>query len=388
MSKERFINLVKNPAELQPADIPFLEELLHEFPYFQVAHLLAARAYKAHNSIHTDKQIRTAAAHITNRTVLFNLIEKFDEKYGKEISLVPKPVEETIITHKTEPQPIENIIAEKENKDNNPSPIENSDVSLENDSASKEGAVIDDKAPEVDIVVEEKLVSSTESQPDNISELEMEKENIVEKSYLPDKESLELNIIEVPLEKEIQLAITESLYQKEFEEKSEDNTTTSEDINHTVSEETSYQEPEENTHTVETEESSNFVKWLKSLQKESADESKNTQETNEFKENPTNLDNKKEQEKKILDAFVEKMPQMKKPNKQEFYNPVNMAKQSVADNDLFVTETLAKIYIKQGNLAKAIKIYENLSLKNPKNNSTFATQIKILKEQLHNKTTK
>jgi hypothetical protein len=53
-----------------------------------------------------------------------------------------------------------------------------------------------------------------------------------------------------------------------------------------------------------------------------------------------------------------------------------------------VTETLAKIYIKQGNLTKAIKVYQNLSLKNPEKNTFFAAQIKILKEQLHNKSGK
>jgi hypothetical protein len=91
---------------------------------------------------------------------------------------------------------------------------------------------------------------------------------------------------------------------------------------------------------------------------------------------------------KLIDAFIEKPIQRAKLVKQEFYSPVNMAKQSVSDNDFFVTETLAKIYIKQGNLAKAIKVYQNLSLKNPEKNNIFATQIKILKEQLHNKTGK
>jgi len=90
----------------------------------------------------------------------------------------------------------------------------------------------------------------------------------------------------------------------------------------------------------------------------------------------------------LIDAFIEKPIHRAKLVKQEFYNPVNMAKQSVSDNDFFVTETLAKIYIKQGNLAKAIKVYQNLSLKNPEKNNIFATQIKILKEQLHNKTGK
>jgi hypothetical protein len=58
MSKERFIALVKNPALLKADDAPFLEELLKEFPYFQTAHLLAARCYKVSDSIHLQKQIK------------------------------------------------------------------------------------------------------------------------------------------------------------------------------------------------------------------------------------------------------------------------------------------------------------------------------------------
>jgi hypothetical protein len=77
MSKERFIALVKNPALLKADDAPFLEELLKEFPYFQTAHLLAARCYKVSDSIHLQKQIKTAATHITDRKVLYNLIENF-----------------------------------------------------------------------------------------------------------------------------------------------------------------------------------------------------------------------------------------------------------------------------------------------------------------------
>ena len=94
------------------------------------------------------------------------------------------------------------------------------------------------------------------------------------------------------------------------------------------------------------------------------------------------------QEETLIDKFIDKPVERVKPVKQEFYKPVNMAKQSVTDNDYFVTETLAKIYIKQGNLAKAIKVYQNLSLKNPEKNAIFATQIKILKEQLLNKSGK
>ena len=124
------------------------------------------------------------------------------------------------------------------------------------------------------------------------------------------------------------------------------------------------------------EQTTDFVAWLKNLQ------------LNENNNANTSQAKPQNEGEKLIDAFIEKPIQRAKLVKQEFYSPVNMAKQSVSDNDFFVTETLAKIYIKQGNLAKAIKVYQNLSLKNPEKNNIFATQIKILKEQLHNKTGK
>ncbi|MGL5890600.1 MAG: hypothetical protein ACRC3B_11980, partial [Bacteroidia bacterium] len=66
-------------------------------------------------------------------------------------------------------------------------------------------------------------------------------------------------------------------------------------------------------------------------------------------------------------------------NKNKFYNPVNMAKQSVQESDEFITETLARIYVKQGNLSKAIRAYQKLSLKFPEKSTYFAALIEELK---------
>ena len=71
------------------------------------------------------------------------------------------------------------------------------------------------------------------------------------------------------------------------------------------------------------------------------------------------------------------------PQKTAFYSPVNMAKQSVAEDITFVSETLAKIYVLQGNYAKAIKAYENLRLKYPEKRLYFASQIKNLRKLIN-----
>jgi len=83
----------------------------------------------------------------------------------------------------------------------------------------------------------------------------------------------------------------------------------------------------------------------------------------------------------LIDKFIQEDPKIK-PTKSEFYSPVNMARLSVTDNEGLVSETLAVIYVDQGNYEGAIDAYEKLSLKNPEKRSYFASQIKILKQKL------
>ena len=387
MNRERFIALVKNPALIKVDDAPFLEELLKEFPFFQTAHLLAARCYKVSDSIHLQKQIKNAAAHIIDRKVLYNLIENFQIAENFELAKQDQNVEvkkEDIAIDQAE------INAEVEQD------VELKPVSLTN---SSEAPIIPEKV-ELSASLEEMPDINVESEitiePDNIAtaaEKNIEDEKLQNDDWQEEEKPIEFITpvekitgfaaiveAEIPLEREIKLALAETIYLQEFEQNSGNKidllTPIEKEEIAVKTEEKVESEVEKEAQVLHHQQTTDFVAWLKNLQ---LNESNNV--------NPSQAKPQNEGEK-LIDAFIEKPIQRAKLVKQEFYSPVNMAKQSVSDNDFFVTETLAKIYIKQGNLAKAIKVYQNLSLKNPEKNNIFATQIKILKEQLHNKTGK
>jgi hypothetical protein len=84
----------------------------------------------------------------------------------------------------------------------------------------------------------------------------------------------------------------------------------------------------------------------------------------------------------ILDRFMEKNPSIQRP-RESFYDPEKMAVRSLSSGVLFATETLAELYVKQERLEKAIKIYEQLSLKNPEKSIYFAGIIDTLKKRLN-----
>ncbi|MFM7661967.1 MAG: hypothetical protein ACKO6A_04820 [Bacteroidota bacterium] len=72
--------------------------------------------------------------------------------------------------------------------------------------------------------------------------------------------------------------------------------------------------------------------------------------------------------------------EFEKPRK-EFFSPTKKAKESLSEETLPVSETLARIYQSQGNISKAIFVYQQLSLIIPEKKSYFASQIKSLKKK-------
>jgi hypothetical protein len=83
----------------------------------------------------------------------------------------------------------------------------------------------------------------------------------------------------------------------------------------------------------------------------------------------------------LIDRFIREEPRLSPPRR-EFFNPVDMAKLSSIDKEDLVSETLARVFVQQGDIPKAIKIYERLCLNFPEKSSYFAAQIENLRRNL------
>ena len=85
----------------------------------------------------------------------------------------------------------------------------------------------------------------------------------------------------------------------------------------------------------------------------------------------------------LIDKFLTDQPRI--VPKKEFFSPINMARKSVEEDTTIVSETLANLYVQQGHYSKALKAFEQLSLKFPKKSTYFAARIHQIEELKKNR---
>ncbi len=309
---------IENPDLLDKSSVAQLQQLVQDFPYFQSAHLLLSMASKKWDASIYQQSLKKTAILVPNRSHLFELIHRIEN--GMELPIQPDKKEESIVVEKNETE----------------------------DTTQHELNIL--KAAEIS------TASVVMAEPEPIEEIQ----------------KVKLSPEEV-LEKEIGSQVVSSFVEKEILKTNE--------IHYPK---------------LEKQDAGDFVEWLQLLKKnngqsyEQIEEQVSSEKTKnklakQNREKPDTaegekLTSRKEKNKAIIDRIIDTNPGLIR-NKEElkFFAPDHKAKESLLENEHLVTETLARIYALQGNVNKAVRAYEILSLKFPQKSAYFATLIQKLK---------
>ena len=338
MDKNKISQFIDQPNLISDSDLADLKLYLDKYPFCSSLHILYLKGLANTNDLHFEDVLKSSAIHINSRERLYEVIhleseaeEQIDEKDAKTSDETIEIVDPILTEAQLEPNEIKLI---------SPTLVRKEEIS-ENDikgKGFKEEPIESELEKNILLsAVEDALIFDVKNivKPDD--EIDIEKgekliEDGIELNFNSDETDLNENKIEEIIDVKPSIDISKMSFTEWLKFKKNNQTISTEPITKPVQEK----------------------------------ESKLT----------------KKEINNLLDSFITNEPKMSRPKK-EFYNPVKNAKESLDENDILVSETLAKIYYLQKKYSKAIKAYEQLSLLNPKKKSFFANRIeKIKKEEL------
>lgn len=365
MNRNDFIGILENRSEINPGILQDIRELIGTFPYFQTAHMLLLKGMKDNDDVRFDSQLKKSAIYISDREVLYYLLQKEPE---------PSGISEVDVDEPAMPEGISRTVTEE-------TPDKQADVHVESSQDIRDEADV----PSAD---EEKTLtdSSEESQFDS-------QQVVIETAKNSEALIREYEEEILGQQKEEPTGSTPGFVTRTvlMSVEPEDNVFGGsvfvfEDEAVPVEEKVFYMDPgisvpdDHELLEIDFEEDIETPAPPEPVEADQENAGEPVPEPEPPKAGPDKREHKKRIQADLIDRFIELNPRIE-PVKNIPDHPLeDLSKPYVEEKGGFISETLARIYLNQGYYSRAMDIYEKLCLKFPEKSSYFAAQIEKIKE--------
>ncbi|MBL7939304.1 MAG: hypothetical protein JNL43_08085 [Flavobacteriales bacterium] len=395
MERERLSQLVEEPMNVGRGDMPDLNALAERYPWFAGAQILRSLGEYKSGDVLSEETLRGTSALVPSRAVLFDLIARTNDLPQPALAVVPKS--DPVSAGVPEPVPATVIVVD---------PV----ALVETPAPAVPGIVPEVSVPEPVAAIDAPPSAFPEADPVVTGEIEVE----IKATPSAPTTALEPD----PLERQIMEAAMASAYDFTWlhdlrppEKHAGAPAPPPEPLPVFPPQDPLVPiAPFEHKRPITRHDKLRFTAWLDATQETTEPEASGVQRTAEIPaavsdwirtgpeaeppavegaasrtsgERPAVKPLPKETmgTSDLIDRFINQQPPL--APKAEFYTPQQAAKRSLDDSIGLVTETLARVYEKQGNLPKAIDAYRRLALKYPAKSAYFAALAKELEGQLN-----
>lgn len=356
INKQHLEKYITHPENLSLSTIHELEKLVEAFPYFQTAQLLYVKNLGKEHNIHYNQRLRIAAAYAGDRAILKKLVE--------QASPGPAAGNETRYAMK---QPADT--QEPDQHESGKKTSDNDSVKDIHDNAGNAGLSeqeekqTDFSKPKEDFYANdtESSVTSKTQESHKTGESVKSDNSFAETPAARRKRELEQLKREMDELKKERQTIDKVIREEEQRRMQRQRKTAF----HSKLEYAEEQDKPDRSHSIS-----------------NSNDNKTSFSDADSQSEGKDIHNKKSAQKtkqELIDNFIREEPSIKRTSS-VFYDPTEAARKSILQPDDIATETLARIYRKQGKVLQAIKIYEKLSLKFPQKSDYFANQIQEIKK--------
>jgi len=384
MNKADLSKYLMNPENLDERSISEVNLLKDNFPYFQTAYLLATKNHHNISSPDFDRILHLSAAYVSDRRMLYDLLYNLKPDDIQVEDKIPPPATGRIIKDSLKDNISETLTSQLQNLDkSNFDKMELiTEVSIDVKKEYGEGIELDDR----DFRLKPFPTGDDHQEQPGTDEIISIEGEIQEKQVKNEPEILELEEQEPHSpEQDIETIPDDSqpVEDDQIEHITHPGPEKEDSIEFDLEEDITKEKADENEQTeqkhirIDTEEKDSahhtFTGWLKTMDDQAGPAVATGEDT-------TDKSGKKASDVDLIDNFINKGSGKILPAENSETGAVDISEESVKEHDGFITDTLAKIYVKQGYYSKAIFAYEKLILKFPKKSSYFAAQIEEIKK--------